>query len=326
MTASPSQDRGQSASARDIQIRAAEWVDQRRDIGIWSDEDQAALEAWLSEAPAHRVAYWRLDAAWERTQRLSALHPLPRAKASGSSRPYLPLLLKVAAAVVVAALGVGTVYFQRHRSEHIFATAVGSREIVTLADGTRIELNTNTVLRVSPDQQIVRLDRGEAYFDVKHNAARSFSVIADGHRITDLGTKFAIRSGDRQLQVALVEGRVRMDVPEEPKRESLLLTTGDVAVARGNALTVTRLPADALAHELAWRHGMLVFDNTTLADAAAEFNRYNRDKLVIPDQGVARLKIDGTFPATDIALFARAARQLFRLHVERHGQDTVISR
>lgn len=320
-----SQETRQPANAREVQMRAAEWVNQRRDSGSWSDEDQAALDEWLGEAPAHCVAYWRLDAAWEHTRRLSALHPLPH-EIAPSQRPHLPLLLKIAAGIVVAALGTATVYFQRHQSEHSFTTAIGSREIVTLADNTRIELNTNTALRISPDQKTVWLDRGEAYFEVKHDATRNFSVIADGHRVTDLGTKFSVRSGADRLQVALVEGRVRLDVPKGPKRESLLLSTGDVAVAVGSALTVTRMPADELAHELAWRNGMLVFDNTTLGDAVAEFNRYNREQLVIADSSVVHLKIDGTFPATDTALFMRAAQQLFRLHVERRGQDTIISR
>lgn len=326
MNTIPSQSSQPATSVREIQMRAAEWVNQRRDSGAWSDADQVALDSWLTEAPAHRIAYWRLDAAWERSRKLTALQPLPREKTSLSPRGYLPILLKIAAAVTVAVLGAGTVYFQRQPQEHLFATAIGSRENITLADGTRIELNTNTALRISPDQKTVRLDRGEAYFEVKHDAARNFSVIANGHRIVDLGTKFSIRSSDDRLQVSLIEGRVRLDAPDEPKQESVLLMTGDVAVAKGNALTVARLSSDQLSHEIAWRRGMLVFSDTPLADAVTEFNRYNREKLAISDPRVALLKIDGTFPATDTALFTRAAQQLFKLHVERRGQDTVISR
>jgi transmembrane sensor len=316
----------QEQSAREVQIRAAEWVNKRRDSGAWSDEDQTALDAWLAQSPANCVAYWRLDAAWERSQRLSALHPLPRQEASTASRRYMPLLLKIAATIAVSAVGAGAIYFQRPHTERQFATAIGSREVLTLADGTHIELNTNTALRVSADQQTVWLDRGEAYFDVKHNAARKFTVVADGHRIVDLGTKFAIRANQGRLQVAMVEGRVRLDVPKDQKDTSLLLTTGDVAVASGDALTVTQQPAEELVRELAWRHGMLMFNNTTLADAVAAFNRYNREKLVIADQDVAQLKIDGTFPDNDTALFTRAAQQLFHLRLERRGLDTVISR
>lgn len=318
--------RHQEQRARDVQIRAAEWVNQRRDSGTWSQDDQAALETWLAQSPANRVAYWRLDAAWDRTQRLSALHPLPCATAPSVSHRYMPLLLKIAATIAIAAVSAGSVYFQRLHAEHRFATAIGSREILTLADGTHIELNTNSALRVAADQQTVWLEKGEAYFDVKHTATRNFTVIADGHRIVDLGTKFAIRTGDDRLQVAMVEGRVRLDVPKDQKVASLLLTTGDVAVANGDALTVAQQPAEELARELAWRHGMLIFNNTTLADAVAQFNRYNRAKLVIADQSVAQLKIDGTFPDNSTVLFTRAAQQLFHLHVEQRGQDTVILR
>jgi transmembrane sensor len=115
-------------------------------------------------------------------------------------------------------------------------------------------------------------------------------------------------------------------VPKDQKDASLLLTTGDVAIANGDALTITQQPAEELARELSWRQGMLVFNNTTLADAVAEFNRYNHVKLVIADQSIAQLKIDGTFPENDTALFTRAAQQLFRLRVGQRGQVTVISR
>jgi len=315
-----------AAPLHDVQIRAAEWVNQRRDSGAWSADDEAALEAWLAESPVNRVAYWRLDAAWERTQKLSALGPLPRENSPSPLRRHIPIMLKIAATIAIAAAGLGTVYFQRAHAEHEFTTAIGSREVLTLADGTHIELNTGTSLRVSADQQTVWLDRGEAYFDVKHNASRNFTVVADRHRIVDLGTKFSIRANADRLQVAMVEGRVRLDVPKDQKDASLLLTTGDVAVASGDALTVTREPSDELARELAWRRGMLVFNNTTLADAVAQFNRYNREKLVITDDSVAQLKIDGSFPANDTALFTRAAQQLFRLHIVRQGQETTISR
>jgi transmembrane sensor len=323
---SASQNPEQAIGARKVQIRAAEWVNQRRDSGIWSEEDQTALDAWLAQSPANRVAYWRLDAAWERSQRLSALHPLPREKSPVVLRRHLPLFLKIAATIAVAAAGVGTIYFQNSHAERQFATAIGTREILTLADGTHIELNTNTALHVSADQQTVRLDRGEAYFDVKHDATRKFVVIANGHRIIDLGTKFAIRTDENRLRVAMVEGQVRLDVPKDQKDASLLLTTGDVAIANGDALTITQQPAEELARELSWRQGMLVFNNTTLADAVAEFNRYNHVKLVIADQSIAQLKIDGTFPENDTALFTRAAQQLFRLRVGQRGQVTVISR
>ena len=71
---------------------------------------------------------------------------------------------------------------------------------------------------------------------------------------------------------------------------------------------------------------MLVFKHTTLADAAAEFNRYNREKLVIADPAAAKLTIDGTFPTNDVGAFTDAAQTIFGLQVKNHGDEIVISR
>ena len=80
-----------------------------------------------------------------------------------------------------------------------------------------------------------------------------------------------------------------------------------------------------MANALAWRHGVLVFDHTTLADAALAFNQYNREKLEIGDSA-AHLTIDGSFQANNLQLFARVVRAVLGLHVENHGDRTIISR
>ena len=75
--------------------------------------------------------------------------------------------------------------------------------------------------------------------------------------------------------------------------------------------------------ELAWRKGILVFDNTTLADAAAEFNRYNTVKVVIAGPNAAQLKINGSIHANDGTEFARLAKNLFGLHAEQRGNEII---
>jgi transmembrane sensor len=64
-----------SASAEDVDARAAAFIFKKRDLGVWNDADQAELDTWLNESFAHRTAYWRLEAAWERADRLDALRP-----------------------------------------------------------------------------------------------------------------------------------------------------------------------------------------------------------------------------------------------------------
>ncbi|HEY5236827.1 MAG TPA: FecR domain-containing protein, partial [Rhizomicrobium sp.] len=159
---------------------------------------------------------------------------------------------------------------------------------------------------------------------IKHDPARPFVVTAGNQRVTDVGTKFLVRRSAGRLEVAVMEGRVQLGASDG--RGPRMLTQGDVAVASGNAVSIARKQVQTLTNELGWRHGVLVFDHTTLADATDEINRYNRTKVVVTDPSVARLTIDGTFPTSNIGAFTDAAQEIFRLRVDRRGDEMVISR
>jgi transmembrane sensor len=314
--------------ASDIQTRAADWVNQHRDSGEWSAQDQAELDAWLAESPEHIVAYWRLDAAWERTQRLAALRP---AAPERTRSPIWRNLLRFAAAFIVVAAGTGAAfYFSKPAAPDArqFATEVGARKTIKLPDGSEIELNTNSVLRIAPgpNPRMAWLDRGEAYFKIQHDSAHPFVVMAQGRRVMDLGTEFLMRAEPKRLEVALVAGRAQLDSPNDPRQEPAVLTPGDVAIATANAISVTAKTTKTLSDELSWRQGVLVFKYTTLADAAAEFNRYNRKKIIIADPAAARLTIVGTFPSNDVSAFTDAAQAIFGLKIENRNGEIAITR
>jgi transmembrane sensor len=316
----------QPAANAEIEQQAADWL-YRRNFSEWSDEDQAGLDAWLALSRNHLAAFWRLKAAWERTETLSAMRPISAEDVSSSRR--LPLLRIAAMLGVVAVLGAGGAQLLLQPQDRVYSTRVGGHETLNFADGSRIELNTDTVLRtrMTTDQRMVWLDKGEAYFQVKHDEAHPFIVMAGDHRITDLGTKFLVRREPNDLEVALMEGSVRFgDVHDSPKSRPTLLKPGEVITATSSTMFITRRPAQILAKELSWRKGLLIFDNTPLAEAAGQINRYNRQKVVIADQSVARMTIDGAFPTNSVQAFTDAAQTLFGLKVENRGDEIVISR
>jgi len=309
-----------------IDSEAARWIE-RGDREDWSAADQAELEQWLSASPAHAVSYLRLYDAWQRADRLAALRSANAESESAPSRSWM-LLMRVAAVFCIIALaGVAAANYFRTPQDQMFSTPVGGRETVRLSDGSLIELNTNTALRIraSADRRLVVLDRGEAYFQVKHNAARPFVVTAADGRVVDLGTKFTVRDGADHLEVALVEGRARF-VSANREAKSAVLTPGDVVVATPDSMSVTKRSAQELADALGWRRGVLVFDHTTLADAAAELNRYNREKIVIADPDVRRRIIGATIPVNGVEAFTRVAEKIFGVHVEKSGGEIIISR
>lgn len=308
----------------EIEAQAAAFLE--RQMGD-DDADRAALDAWLAQSWAHRSTYLRLEAAWRRTDRLAALRGAVIEQDVQKMRRF-PLALSIAAGFgMLAILGVATTAYLTRPLDRTYATPVGGHESVSFADGTRIELSTDTVLRVrmTTKERMVWLERGEAFFQVRHDANHPFAVIAGNHRITDLGTKFLVRRDPGRLEVALVEGRARFDA-QHSQSQSAVLSPGDVVTATISTVFITHETSKSLSGQLAWRKGMLVFDNMTLADAAAEFNRYNGQKLVIADPAVASLTIVGKFRTDDVAAFARIIRNVLGLKVEAKGDDFVISR
>ncbi|MFM9924724.1 FecR domain-containing protein [Variovorax sp. H27-G14] len=336
--------------AERIESAAADWL-ARRDSGHWSEADQQQLDAWIAVSIAHRIAWLRLESVWQRSDRLSALRappapafvpiPLPvRAPAAspsaqGTRARWLPRFStqRIAASMLLAAAGVswlGWRYTQDWQSEH-YATAVGARQLVSLADGSRLTLNTDTQLRtlVNASGRKVWLEDGEAYFDIAHDKKHPFVVIAGDRRITVLGTRFVVRRQGEQVNVVVEEGRVQIasaqDATGDKAAAPTVITRNQAAVANaGNVLVVPKAPKQ-IDDELSWRQGKLVFDQTTLADAATQFNRYNTHKLVIADAAIARIRIGGSFDAANMAGFVALLKQGFGLAVQEHGNETRIS-
>jgi transmembrane sensor len=320
-------------SAERIEQAAAEWL-MRREEGGWSDADQAALASWLDQSFAHKAALWRLEHGWRRADRIGALGlaepapepaPLPR-------RRWMHAGLGALAASLIVAVAVGAFWLTRPTAQTFpvarFDTPVGGHRLIALGDGSRIELNTATRLRtaVSDTRREVWLDHGEAYFEVAHIDGRSFVVHAGQRTVTVLGTKFSVRRDGNVVRVSVVEGRVRIE--DSGRGEAGAVTTvtrGDVALARGPSTLVSAKSIDRVEDGLAWREGMLTFDQITLGDAAAEFNRYNLRKLIIADPAVASIRIGGTFEARNVDAFARLLKDAYGLRLTAREGELVIT-
>lgn len=314
-----------------IEERAAEWLQRRRYWKDWSAQDQAALEAWLAESMTHAVAFWRLESVLDRAERLSVLRPQKFQRPFGIARKRPSrMALRVAAVLsLISAVGIAMVYPTLQPRGQAYATSLGGHTTIKLTDGSSIELNTSTLIHadVRAGRRYVSIEKGEAYFDIVHDAKHPFIVEVAGHRITDLGTKFSVREETGRIEVTLLEGRASIaSARPGVQAHSAVLTPGDVAVATADTISIEQKSKPTLAKELSWRRGFLVFDGAPLAAVAAELNRYNREKLVIAGDDVKRLTIDASVPTDDIHAFTRVARDVFGLHVRDQGNEVVISR
>ena len=312
-----------SASIEEISAR---WL-LRREEADWSGEDQVELDKWLNSNMENKVAYWRLEHGWRKADRLAALQPFSPAPAHG---PRLLWRISAAAAplaacLILCVLTVSSVDVARHKT---YVTEIGAREIVPLADGTQIELNTATTLRTAVQGQVreVWLDQGEVYFEVVHDATRPFVVHVGSRTLTDLGTKFSVRRNGDHVEVAVVSGRVQLEnEPVATTSMPVTLARGDIATVHGTSTSVLPNSIDKVDDLLSWRHGLLVFDQSNLADAASEFNRYSRKKLIITDPTIARMRISGRFESNNLDGFTRLLRLAYGLNVADEGAVVKIS-
>jgi transmembrane sensor len=313
----------------EIRTEAADWF-ARAHSDDWSGADQEKLDAWLRRSLSHEAAYWRLEGAWMEAARLTVLRTSAETRNSAAARRTVLAPIKILlAAVFAVVVGVAGYSYLSGPPLKRIATPVGGHRTLLLSDGSQIELDTDTIVRVAvtAGKRTVWLDRGEAYFRIYHDAKRPFAVMVGDHRIIDLGTKFLVKQSIDSVEVSLLEGRARLEVGGGlfPMR-SIELSPGDVATALADSMSVTKKPAKTLVNELGWRRGVLVFEGTSLADAAAEMNRYNAQQIVIADASVARRAIDGTFSVHAVSQFTEMAQAIFGFRVEKQGNRTLISR
>ncbi|MFC3579947.1 FecR family protein [Sphingomonas hylomeconis] len=307
------------SSALEIEDRAARWL-LRSEEPHWSKEDQAALDDWLDQSMAHKAAFWRLQHGWREADRIGALGQ-DEAVVRSSVRPHVRRWWNpyACAASVIAILGIGE--FRAHVPERVeiarMDTPIGGSKIVPLADGSRIEMNTATTLRArTGTSREVWLDTGEAFFDVRHSNEVPFVVHAGKRTITDLGTKFSVRRDGDKVTVSVLEGKVRVDDGTSAQNDrSVIIAAGDTAIGLGTSTLIAPRSGARVEDMLAWRSGSLRFDQTTLAEAAAEFNRYNRKPIIITDAETASIRIGGTFKASNAAAFVRLLSDAYGLRV-----------
>lgn len=337
-------------SSIQIEERAAAWL-AKRDSGDWTVADEDALQHWLTASTANRVAYLRLEAAWEAAGRLQVFagahvpserqdHPFleePRlalratsvsapvsegeARVSGKVRIHHPYRALAASFLVAVAIGAGWYLWPSGPS---YRTAVGGVSAVPMVDGSRITLNTDSEVRVAvtETERRVELAQGEAFFDVARDPTRPFVVEAGNERFIAVGTKFSVlRTGDAN-RLVVTEGRVRVESSAALPTE---VPAGGIARSGKAGVLVEKRPVAEAETMLSWRSGYLVFDQTPLADAVAEFNRYNTDKIVIEDASVAGILIGGNFRSTNVDAFVRLLEDGFPIRVAREGERIVLS-
>jgi transmembrane sensor len=333
--------------------------------------ERAAFAAWIKRSPQHLEAYLQHLAVETEMHRLDAdgdfdLEALlakaptnvvqlvpsgPRATASvlpASGRGNRWRRFGAIAATGLLATCLILARFLSGPQWTDYTTATGEQRRVVLPDGTSIELNTQSHIRVSfrPKSREVELLAGEALFNVRHDSNRPFRVRARDKVVEDLGTQFSIYlRPDASTTVSVLDGRVQIlsDASAPPGRAAPSSEAGSDEGKPARVAKSTQLSAGEEAHIAAggrfikrakinvaeaapWREHRLWFEGASLPEVAAEFNRYNRRQIRVGDGDAALLKrrYTATFDAYDPESFVQALRDDPTLTVQSNDDGVLI--
>ena len=209
-----------------------------------------------------------------------------------------------------------------------FETAVGQRDSLRLADGTRVILGPGSRLAVDQGYGSTHREvglRGEAYFDVQHGGAHPFTVRAGTARVRDVGTAFAVHTdpGDG-VRVVVTSGAVRMHVGESsPGDSGVLLRQGDRGVLTPGGRVVAQRGA-ATEDDLAWTRGRLVFRDATLSQVSADLRRWYGVELRVADSSLAGKHVNTTFEGEPAARVVDVIALILGADVEYRGDTAVL--
>ena len=299
-----------------------------------TDSERRAFIAWYNSDASHRDLYQGLDRLWEATARSGIRSSLADAPGSVPKRVPRRRAYAVAAALVASIGLAGLVLNLVARQEpeqpevHLLlvATSIGEIRQVSLPDGSRITLDTDTAVEVKMGEakRRVELRKGRARFAVAADM-RPFEVAAGASLLKVSTAVFDVSMSSGRTHVAAIQGTIAVEGAAEGAVASPFSPS---QVSDGDEITVGPTgaePARPISGDVAsWPRGMLEFDSTSLGDAAAEANRYSREKILIADRQLARLEVTGVFRAGDTAGLVRALGAAFRLRIERTSDGSYL--
>lgn len=274
-----------------------------------SAAERAAFATWLLQGEPQRRAWSEVQALLGALQAPARRVQPPRRYASGWQRWAVAAVLVLGMATVLTQ----TPWLDRLRAD--YATSVGGTRVIELADGSTIQLNTDSAIRVSlhDHERRVQLLRGEAWFDVAKDADRPFIVSAGEGRVTVLGTRFGVAQREAQTQVRVEQGRVAVS---SGQGSPAYLTPGQGIEYAAGELSANH-PFDAPA-TFAWRQRQLVFRQQPLGQVVAELNRYWPGHMLVLGDALNAQVVSGVFDIDKPEAVLNALQLTLGLDVEQY--------
>lgn len=343
------QDPHESMDAR--MEKAAEWC-VRLSGGDLLPDEQEAFQAWLDQDADNKKAFDRVEASWRQVEvfasapeilamRGAALETMRQAyhfrwvRAVWASPARMAAM---AAVLVFSIIGTGAWF---HFAPRTFETGIGERRVAILADGSKISLDSDSMVRVlyTDGKRRLWLDHGRAKFDVAKDPLRPFSVEASSKLVIATGTQFSVEILRKQVRVVLYEGHVSVLHKESGQEKLVTVRVGsknfpaEGVLEPGHELVISetsagsKLTAADPVRSLSWEAGKLMFYDEPLVAAIERVNRYSDEKIQLGDSEVGNIRISGLFDAGDVTAFVNGVTTVFPVRgFEKEGKIILVRR
>lgn len=316
----------------------------RQDSRVLNAEEQDAFERWLRKDPIHAKAWKQVSSVWSDLDQLpvavtatpvedqacdaesSPLNAstLPSARANSGKKLWMGSAVLTASLAFFFMLSGGSLMLELTADA---VTATGEMKSLTLPDGSLVHLNTASAVDVDFDDsdRTIHLLKGEAEFQVAHDASRPFRVEAAGGTATALGTAFIVRLNEGNATVTVLENTVEVAYPNPKKgtvERNILKPAQQVVFGPRKGLEAQ--PDVLLEESNAWRRGKLIFENKPLGEVIDELNRFYSGRIQILDASLAELKVNSVFSIEDPLLALDALESSLNLKSVRLGGMVII--
>ncbi|HEY8615962.1 FecR family protein [Phenylobacterium sp.] len=304
---------------------AADWL-VRLQADDLSPDEALAFDAWLDASPVHRAAFDATLSVWsafdaagaqvEDALRAERRRPQP-------TRRFYMAAGSIAAAAAVAVLLAPTL--APPPAPTAYATAVGQRQTIALADGSRLELNAGTKLSVSlsRDARRVVLEKGQAVFDVAADPKRPFEIAAGDRTVRVVGTQFDVRRRDGRLSVTVARGVVEVRPAGAATGRAYRLRPGQ-RLDHVEGAVEARVAAAAPEEVLGWRSGRLVYRDRPLSEVVADLNDQFPTPIRLADPELADVRVSGVLVLDDQDAVIRRLALLAPFRAERSDRGVVL--
>jgi len=328
----------QFPNARQIEVEACAWIAQL-DGNTPSQEDLTAFREWISRSPQHRQEIKRLSALWSDLNIMTELAvPVKDNQKMVSHKLLLPAVF---ALVVVLSIAETVFYFRPQTPAAalnvLYSTRIGEQKPVTLADGSKVLLNTDSRIQVDygAQQREVHLLQGEAYFEVAHNAKRPFLVYAGANIVRAVGTAFTVYLKKQDVEVVVTEGAVEVSAAAndsvgsaaktliKPTTKLADIKAGQRAAFNQEVESIHSVMPLEIKRKLSWREGVLSFSGEPLDQVVAEVSRYTPVTIVISDPAISNIRIGGYFKIGETEALLEALETSFGVRVNRVNDKLV---